>query len=60
MSRNKISSEEMRRRAAQADILATAAHTLRYFGRPELGDELNTIAMQIRDGDVLPAKGIDK
>lgn len=60
LSHNKISAEEMRRRVKQAEILATAAHTARHFGKPELGDELNMLAMQVRDGDVLPAKGIDK
>lgn len=60
MSRNTISQAEMRRRTKQAEILHTAAHTLRFFGKPELGDELSMLAMQVRDGDVLPAKTPDE
>lgn len=58
MSDNKISQAEMRRRIKQAEILYTASHTVRYFGKPELGDELSMLAMQVRDGEVLPAKDI--
>lgn len=43
------------RRAMHTDFLLTAAHTLRHYGRPELGDELADLAAKIRDGVVSPA-----
>lgn len=42
------------RRAMHTDFLLTAAHTLRHYGRPELGDELADLAAKIRDGSVEP------
>jgi hypothetical protein len=42
------------RRAMHTDFLLTAAHTLRHYGRPELGDELADLAAKIRDGSVGP------
>lgn len=58
MSRNTISQAEMRRRSKQAEILLTAAHTLRHFGRFELSDEVNHLAEQVRTGKALPDKNI--
>lgn len=60
MSRNTISQEEMRRRIKQAEILCTAAHTLRYFGKFELSDEVNHLADRVRSGDALPSKESDE
>lgn len=59
MSRNTISQAEMRRRSKQAEILHTAAHTLRYFGRFELSDEVSHLAEKVRTGEALPSKEID-
>lgn len=59
MSRNTISQAEMRRRSKQAEILITAAHTLRSFGRFELSDEINHLAEQVRTGKAVPEKSLD-
>jgi hypothetical protein len=56
MSRTAISQAEMRRRSKQVEILLTAAHTLRSFGRFELSDEINHLAEQVRTGKALPDK----
>ncbi len=60
MSRNTISQAEMRRRSKQAEILQTAAHTLRYFGKFDLSDEVSHLADKVNSGEALPAKGIDE
>ncbi len=36
--------DDQARRSRKADFLLTAAHTLRHYGRPELGDELADLA----------------
>lgn len=43
-------SESDRRRAAHAELLLLAGHTLRNYGRPELGDELCHLANQVHTG----------
>lgn len=38
------------RRAHHAELLLLAGHTLRNYGRPELGDELGMLANQVFTG----------
>jgi hypothetical protein len=48
----KISRAEASRRAHHAELLLLAAHTLRNYGRPELGDELCLLANRVFSGDL--------
>lgn len=47
------------RRAHHAELLLLAAHTLRNYGRPELGDEIGLLASRVHDGSLTfaPAGG---
>lgn len=56
---------EASRRAHHAELLLLAGHTLRNYGRPELGDELCHLANQVHTGDLTfnpltihPAEGV--
>ena len=46
----KITRAEASRRAHHAELLLLAAHTLRNYGRPELGDEICHLANQVGTG----------
>lgn len=52
MTVKRMSQAERNRRSKQAEILITAAYTLRAFHRPELADEVDTLAQKVRDGEV--------
>lgn len=41
------------RRAHHAELLLLAAHTMRNYGRPELGDELCHLANRVHDGSLV-------
>lgn len=49
----KTSRADASRRAHHAELLLLAAHTLRNYGRPELGDELCLLANRVGDGSLV-------
>lgn len=53
MPPTKISRAEASRRAHHAELLLLAAHTLRNYARPELGDELCLLANRVNDGTLV-------
>lgn len=50
---HRMTKSDARRRAHHAELLLLAAHTLRNYGRPELGDELGHLANLVHTGHLV-------